>query len=122
MISPFREVERYYDDNIALPDKSEEDVPSGVWITADGRTEEVEPENGTDFSLEELQGYISSGISDPVIDVKTFPDKSFMVVHDEGHSLGLPVNALVTSHYRDLFGGNDIIVGDVLFVAAGKIK
>lgn len=75
------------------------------------------PANGRDFSLEELQGFVGGYFEIVVIDRETR-----MVVNEDGHALGLPVNGMGTQLYDDMArrnghpggAGGHQVVGDVL--------
>lgn len=75
---------------------------------ADGRIETVEPANGTDFSLEELQAIVGGRIE---ICETVFTDE-ILVINEEGKLLDLPINRRATGLYK--YGKIDPIVGDVL--------
>lgn len=51
------------------------------WIKTNGLIENVKPANGTDFSLEELQGFVNG-----YVEIVRFPNKHdlIMIVDDEG--------------------------------------
>lgn len=77
-----------------------------------GEVIEVEPKNGKDFKLKELQeivhGYIELVILSPT---------EYMVVNEEGHLISLPLNLSATILYK-----KDLIVGDVLICNKSQIK
>lgn len=75
---------------------------------ADGRIETVEPANGTNFTLEELQAIVDGRIE---ICETVFTDE-ILVINEEGKLLGLPINWHATGLYK--YGKIDPIVGDVL--------
>lgn len=78
-----------------------------------GEVIEVEPKNGKDFKLKELQeivhGYIELVILSPT---------EYMVVNEEGHLISLPLNLSATR----LYNKKDVIVGDVLICHKSQIK
>lgn len=88
-----------------------------------GEVIEVEPENGKDFKLKELQeivqGYIELVILSPT---------QYMVVNEEGHLIELPLNLSATRLYKNLNPSTtilyekEIIVGDVLICNKSQIK
>lgn len=82
----------------------------------DGSIKEVQPKNGTDFSLEELQGVV-----DGYVELIGLSDDRLMVVNEEGKLIGLPINGNATVLAR-LEGYDDIIVGDVLVCDSAMIK
>ena len=78
--------------------------------------EDVEPANGRDFSLEELQGYV-----DGLIEIVSLYDGRLMVVNDEGLINGLPINPLATAIYQNATGVNDYILGNVLICQDNEV-
>ena len=78
--------------------------------------EDVEPANGRDFSLEELQGYV-----DGLIDIVSLYDGRIMVVNDEGLLDGLPITPLATAIYQNATGVNDYILGNVLICQDNEV-
>lgn len=83
-----------------------------IWIKSVGTRTEVQPENGKDFKLNELQRYVGG-----YIELLTLTGFRFMVVNEEGKLLGLPINAKASAIY-----GYDTIVGDVLICNDDEIK
>lgn len=82
-------------------------------IKSDGGMTLVEPANGRDFSLTELQGFVGG-----VYRISSeLPDNRIMVVNDEGLLLDLPMNHTAT---RITSGG--YIAGDVLVCKASEVK
>lgn len=82
------------------------------WIKANGETIEVNPKNGTDYSLEELQGFVGG-----YIEIVRMDDEHFMVVNEEGKVYGLPINMTASMLIM-----SDTIVGDVLVCKSNEIK
>ena len=81
---------------------------------------DVTPKNGTDFSLEELIGFVGGHI-----EIVELHNGQIMVVNEEGKLLGLPVNALATNCLSLIFqkrGVTDIIVGNVLLCDSEMVK
>ena len=83
-------------------------------ITSDSRSNAVLPENGTDFSLGELNKIVGGHIEVVWID-----DDHIMVLNEEGKLNGLPFNMAATLLYNN---PNDYIVGDVLFCHKSMVK
>lgn len=85
-------------------------------IKTDGTIENVEPKNGTDFSLDEMQKFVGG-----YIEVAYPPSEhgAIMVVNEEGKLRGLPINKLASKAY---FPNQDVIVGDVLLCHTSQIK
>lgn len=83
-----------------------------TWIKTDGTVTEVQPKNGTDFKLDELQRYVGG-----YIELLTLTNFRYMVVNEEGKVSGLPLNVKASAIYRF-----DAIVGDVLICKVEEIK
>jgi hypothetical protein len=84
-------------------------------IKFDGETIEVKPENGTDFSLEELQEIVGGYIET----VPTYKRGEILVVNEEGKLLGLPFNREATVLARIY---NDYIAGDALLCKEDEVR
>lgn len=82
------------------------------WIKTNGERIEVQPKNGTDFSLEELQGFVGG-----YIEIVRMDDEHLMVVNEEGKVYGLPINMTASMLIM-----RDTIVGDVLVCKSNEIK
>ena len=76
----------------------------------------VEPKNGTDFSLEELQKIVGG-----YIEVLRLGSEQIMVLNEEGKLYGLGVNDKATV-LAVTAGYADIIVGDVLVCPKEMVK
>lgn len=76
---------------------------------ADGSIIDVKPNNGTDFSLEELQEIVGG-----YIEVVGLMDNEIMVINEEGKLIDLPFNETATQMYQEVDGFYDYIAGDVL--------
>lgn len=90
------------------------------WLKTDLSVVDVEPKNGTDFSLEELRGFVGGHI-----EIVNLHNGQIMVVNEEGKLLGSPVNALATNCLSLIFqkrGVTDIIVGNVLLCDSEMVK
>lgn len=81
------------------------------WIKADGSMEDVEPNNGSDFSLEELNKFV-----DGFIEVVWLPNGKLMVVNEEGQLKRLIPNPVASIIARQM------IVGNVLLCDEGQVK
>lgn len=86
---------------------------------ASGDVENVEPKNGTDFSLEELQKIV-----DGLIEIKFLRDDEgrVMILNEEGKLRNLLYNERATTLYRKFVYEHDFIVGDVLICDKSQIK
>lgn len=91
-----------------------QDIGAGV---ATYSVEDVQPANGSDFELGELQGYV-----DGYIEIVDLYDGRIMVVNENGLCDGLPVNPLATAIFQQATGGNDIIVGSVVICDAEQVQ
>lgn len=85
-------------------------------IFADGAQKNVEPSNGTDFSLEELRGFVGG-----YIEIIRLGENRLVIVNEEGKILGLPKNTFATKIIQSA-GRQDIIVGNVLICDTDKVK
>ncbi len=86
-----------------------------VIIMADGLLKKVDPANGKDFSLEEL-----NEIVDGYIEILHIGDK-LLVCNEEGKLQNLQYNATAT-RLINAAGIKDYIVGNTLFCDKDKIK
>jgi hypothetical protein len=84
-------------------------------IRADGTETEVEPKNGTDFSLEEMQKIVGGYIE--IVHVPRSRD--LIVLNEEGKLEGLPLNQKATALYANPM---DCIVGNVLVCPSDMVK
>lgn len=83
---------------------------------ADGSMVEVEPKNGKDFGLKEMQAIVGGYIE--IIDLL---DGTFMVLNEEGKLIGLPYNNMATIMFRKAHHTFDYVVGDVLVCDKSQI-
>lgn len=84
-------------------------------IKADGTETPVTPKNGTDFELDELQGFVGGPIE--IVHVPRTSD--IIVLHEEGKLEGQPINQKATILYANPF---DVVVGDVLVCPSSMVK
>lgn len=87
----------------------------GRILYVDGREEFIEPKNGTDFTLEELQTIV-----DGHIEIVQIGDERIMVVNEEGRLLNLPHNYTASRITSAL--GIVNIVGNVLVCHTSMVK
>ena len=78
---------------------------------------DVEPRNGRDFSLGELQGYVGG-----YIEIVQLNDGRYMVVNENGLSEGLPLNPLATAILQETTGDDNFIVGNALICDPEQVK
>lgn len=86
-------------------------------LKADGRKIEKNPDNGKDFSLEELQMIVGG-----IIEIVELADGNLMVLHEEGKLIGLPKNHTATHLFQIGRAWYDPVVGDVLVCDSKEIK
>ena len=87
----------------------------GILMKSNGEVQEITPQNGKHFSLEELQGFVEG-----YIEIVSIGDKH-MVVNEAGKLDGLDINSKATEIYIKHYGSNDIIVGNALLADRGEI-
>lgn len=85
------------------------ETAAGVFSTV----EVVEPANGTDFSLAELQGFVGG-----LIDIVELPDGLIMVVNDEYLFNETPFNPAASA----MVGEGGHVRGDVLVCPSEMVK
>lgn len=102
------------------------DDTKAYWIESDGTVSEVTPNNGTDFQLDELQGFVRGegpkGKSD-TITIVYLPRERVMVANDDGLLIELELNRKATEEYH-LAGGplTSPIVGNVLICPSAMVR
>lgn len=84
---------------------------------ANGEREEVSPDNGKDFKLEQLQKIVGG-----YIDMLGIGGDEIMVFNDEGKLMELPLNKEATKLFQKEFQTDDFIVGDVLICKDDEIE
>ena len=87
---------------------------------ANGEVLDIEPKNGTDFQLEELQAIVEGHI-----ELIFLPNNQLMVLNEEGKIMGLPYNENATKQCSIVFreaGCSDFIVGDALICNQEEVK
>lgn len=83
-----------------------------------GKIVEVYPENGKDFSLDELQGFV-----DGYIEIVWLDKERIMVINEDGKLNNLPINKKATEEYNNSYKGRDgIIVGNALICDNNQVK
>jgi hypothetical protein len=95
---------------------------------------EVQPKNGRDFKLDELQRMIEgtgvNGEHSTTVQFLPLPDGRIMLVNDNGRLIGLPLNEGATKVWREAFPaekyplnrGEMIIVGNALVCSKGMVR
>ena len=89
-------------------------------ISTDGNERNIEPTNGTDFTLEEM--YAALGCD--MIEIVYLLDDRIMVIDEEGKLTDKPENALATMLATDDLGIRpyDYIAGTALICADGEVR
>ena len=85
-------------------------------IYPDGTTKNINPANGNDFSLDELQKIVEGYIE------LVYLNDTIMVVNEEGKFNELPYNAKATDLYRKSRRTIDFVVGNALICNLNEIK
>ena len=87
-------------------------------LMVDGTSKQVAPKNGTDYSLDELQGFV-----DGLIEIVSSPNgEQIMVLNEEGLLLDLEINHEASMLYHECGYRDGLIVGNVLVTASEKVK
>lgn len=94
-------------------------------LEADGRKLEIEPNNGTDFTLAEMQ-HICGG----TIDIQRLPKSNkIMVLNDNGKLDGLPKNEAATELWKMNYpiaeypeNNDELVVGNVIVCDREMVK
>ena len=86
-------------------------------IKSNGETKTVEPKNGTDFKLEELQAIVGG-----YVQIAYLRDDEIMVMDDEGKLKEKDLNLQASLRYRRDVNPYDSIVGDVLICKTNQVK
>lgn len=83
-------------------------------IKTNGETQEVNPKNGKEFSLEELQGFVGGYVEKLNVNGKKVKQ---IIMNEEGLLMKLEPNLIVTELLSLEFGREvKTIVGDVLVI------
>ena len=87
-------------------------------IKTDGTCQPVQPANGTDFTLEEMQAIVGGDI-----ELVYLNDTEIMVVNEEGKNNSLDLNREATRVFRKNYpDSDDYIVGNVLVCDDEQIR
>lgn len=89
-----------------------------------GVVTDIQPKNGKDFSLKELQSYVGG-----TIDIQALPSGRVLVLNDNGKIDGLPKNEEATFVWKMEYpitrypvNNDELIVGDVIICDSKLIK
>lgn len=86
-------------------------------IKTDGTMVHTSPQNGTDFTLEELNNIVNG-----CIEIVRLTHVHYMVVNESGKLLALPHNRLASVFFSICTDGEDSIAGDVLICRTDEIQ
>jgi Domain of unknown function (DUF3846) len=90
-----------------------------ILVTADGHASRYPPpQNGSDYSLEELREAIGGGY----IQVLAVPPDKLMVIDEDGKAKGLPYNHTATYIVAPQLMPGDWIAGDALMIEATEMR
>ena len=86
-------------------------------IKTTGEVVEIQPKNGTDFQLEELQAIVGG-----YIEIVNLRNGKLICCDEEGKLKGYERNNVATDFMRTIFRTSDFLVGDVLVCDDNQIK
>lgn len=86
-------------------------------ITTNGDIVKLEPKNGTDFTLKELQDIVGGHI-----EIVHLNENEIMVLNEDGKLIGLPTNVKATFTFQSMTNIHDFIVGNVLICNNEQVK
>ena len=86
-------------------------------IKVTGDTKQVEPQNGTDFTLEELKSIVGG-----YIQIAYLRDGEIMVIDEDGKLKGKDLNLQASLRYRRDVNPYDSVVGDVLICKTSQVQ
>lgn len=88
-------------------------------LRTNGKKEQVNPKNGTDFSLDELQGFVHG-----YIQIVHLGRGEIMVINEEGKLMNLPLNkdATIIAKWNGAISSRDGIVGNALLCHESMVK
>lgn len=78
-------------------------------LRTNGTWDNVQPANGSDFSLQEVQAIVGG-----YVELVRLWDGRIMLINEEGKLEGLPLNAEATRLFLVERDGYDVIAGDAL--------
>lgn len=77
---------------------------------------DIQPKNGKDFELEEMQEIVGG-----YIQIVPLPRGRILICNDDGMSLGLPINKLASLAVTGYVYG-DVVMGDVIICDSKMVK
>jgi len=78
----------------------------------------IEPDNGTDFTLEEMYEWVNTDI----VEFVTLNDGQMMIIDEEGKLKGRKINEHATRLYFERYGMRDFICGDALVCDESQVR
>ena len=93
-------------------------------ISSSGYIQEVQPLNGTDFSLSELKNLLCCSYIEVIyLNNKGNDDDLIMIGDEEGRLISDPVeNVKATKIYRESWGCEQNIVGNIILCPSSMLK
>ena len=93
-------------------------MKKGALIKTDGSVQKVQPANGSDFTLEELQGFV-----DGLIEIIDIGSDMIMVVNEEGKGVLEPnTTATVIARAMMAISPHDYIAGNALMCPSDMVQ
>lgn len=94
-------------------------LPTNAYLITEGcEVSQITPDNGTDFTLEEVQKYV-----DGYIEVVTLTDVQIMIVNEEGkYNKGCNQIATAIAHLHRAIYGRDYIAGDAVICPSKMLR
>lgn len=87
-------------------------------VTAEGTIIDVEPKNGSDFTLKELQEFVGG-----FIEIYYLKNTYIIVMNEEGRIYNMPENPKATEIMQKDFDQEILpVLGDVLFCESHQVK
>jgi len=106
--------------DFARPFKPQGKKAPAIIIKADGNQTNVEPENGTDFSTQEINTIVGGHFE--VVYLHGSKETLLMLINEEGKLKNLPINKKATVLFMRSSGVPDTIHGDVLICHQDQVK
>jgi hypothetical protein len=102
-------------------DKKQSSTPKALLYLTDLRIKEINPTNGSYFTLEELQGYVGGRIEILHLESEELEDR-LLIVHEEGKLISLPFNLPATLIWLMYYGETDFVSGDAIICHPSFIR
>ena len=91
--------------------------PQAFIYKTSGEIIPVYPQNGTDFTLQEMQSFVKGSI-----ELIALKDGQFMIVNEEGKIFELEENVQATDLFRLSYNTTDYICGNALVTPSMYVK